>query len=619
MLGQLDGADDMITALLADEQASSTMLAVMAQVHTDAGQRAALAAEVQRRDLRLPEWLARLGSTLVLQVVELFVTTHVDTLAIELRLADGQRMTCLLRIDHQKGTIVSDAELIGTDLASVTRAVTVAAEFDRLPWRDLRPADARARLEFALTVPRPPIGVAPTEGVELLRPLLGWIVRLLPAGGEGYDEDLLELYREMARNHNTHHRFGHFDDDCCEKMDLQLSNGMRASIHGSRLLREVTALVGGAAQLESLDDDPLPDEPFDWSDVPDDICVTVQQVLELCDRACGQFFDVEIRTATRHLLHRVATTGVAAFRRKGSVHTAAAALIWVTASRNHLIGNYAVRAKDLNESLAVAGSSSSRAGGLLRAAGLEQSGEAPEFSALYLTGTRRARLIGLRDRFDRIPVHRLRVELDGVDPPIERTVAVLGDMPLQHVHDVIQIAFGWEGTRSARFEFGDRVIVSNDRLDQKHRIVSQFGGHADELYLDDLDDLEHFEHFEHEPARMDEYTLRGFADAGDTFIYRYGDWVHRVTVESVSPLRQTSHVLPHLVGATRAAPPDDIGGALGYQRLLDALRDGHEDLAGELTVGIVAPVLAGSFDPWRPDPEQARADAISRAMKALET
>ncbi len=57
--------------------------------------------------------------------------------------------------------------------------------------------------------------------------------------------------------------------------------------------------VGGSAALDVLDDDPLPDEPFQWKGIPDDVVDRVQEVLDLTDRCCDELLDVECRTACR--------------------------------------------------------------------------------------------------------------------------------------------------------------------------------------------------------------------------------------------------------------------------------------------------------------------------------
>jgi hypothetical protein len=46
------------------------------------------------------------------------------------------------------------------------------------------------------------------------------------------------------------------------------------------VLESLDRSVGGRLQLMALDVEPLPDEPFEWAGVPEDIRPVVQQVLD---------------------------------------------------------------------------------------------------------------------------------------------------------------------------------------------------------------------------------------------------------------------------------------------------------------------------------------------------
>jgi Domain of unknown function (DUF6398) len=78
---------------------------------------------------------------------------------------------------------------------------------------------------------------------------------------------------------------------------LETGTGARA--------RDLANRVGGLDELESLNADPLEDEPFDWTAIPDAGCGFVAEVVDLIANACGQFLDTEYRTASQRLLARV--------------------------------------------------------------------------------------------------------------------------------------------------------------------------------------------------------------------------------------------------------------------------------------------------------------------------
>jgi hypothetical protein len=169
-----------------------------------------------------------------------------------------------------------------------------------------------------------------------------------------------------------------------------------------QLLREA---AGGDDALRALDDQPLPDEDFDWSGVADDIQDKVVEVLTLCDRCCDDLLDVEYRTACRRLLARAATGDPAVFRRRGGTATAAAAICWIIGKDNDLFSHAGgpMLVKDLMAHFGLTqGGASQRAQTLLKAAGFDpterrphQRVGAPEF----LTAGRRGRLIELRDQY----------------------------------------------------------------------------------------------------------------------------------------------------------------------------------------------------------------------------
>jgi hypothetical protein len=160
--------------------------------------------------------------------------------------------------------------------------------------------------------------------------------------------------------------------------------------------------VGSEAALQALDVAPLPDEPFDWSGIPDDIRTVVNDVLSLIDACCDELFDVEFRTACRRVLSRAAAGDPAVFRRRARADTAAAAVCWIIGKANSAFGGHAsMHAKDLLAHFGLTGSVSQRAGTLLQACGYSRFnyGDVQLGSPDYLTSARRAAILESRDRF----------------------------------------------------------------------------------------------------------------------------------------------------------------------------------------------------------------------------
>jgi hypothetical protein len=161
--------------------------------------------------------------------------------------------------------------------------------------------------------------------------------------------------------------------------------------------------VGGPIQLERLDDDPLPDEPFRWEGIPDDVTARVHEVLVLIDRCCEEMLDFEYRTACRRVLARVASTEPEVFRRKGRAETAAAALVWTVGKANDLFEQRTggMQVSDLMNHFGLGQSSvAQRAATMLRAGGFHDDTYYVRLGAPdYLVAAGRRRIITMRDRY----------------------------------------------------------------------------------------------------------------------------------------------------------------------------------------------------------------------------
>ncbi|WP_441962380.1 DUF6398 domain-containing protein [Mycolicibacterium houstonense] len=167
-------------------------------------------------------------------------------------------------------------------------------------------------------------------------------------------------------------------------------------------LESLARQVGGEEQLDQLSTVPLPDEPFDWSGIPDDVTPRVAEVLELADSCCDALLDVEYRTVARRVLARIASEGPEVFRRKARADTAAAAVVWIAGKANGqcelVAGPLRLRSADIVRHFNIKSSPSQRAEVMLRAAGFPGHHLDVELgSADYLTSERREEIIRRRD------------------------------------------------------------------------------------------------------------------------------------------------------------------------------------------------------------------------------
>lgn len=187
-------------------------------------------------------------------------------------------------------------------------------------------------------------------------------------------------------------------------LDAEDSDGEGDLSTGEILLEGLDRKVGGRMQLMNLDDDPLPDEPFEWAAIPDDVRSVVQEVLELCDRCAAELLDTEHRTAMRRFLSRAAVADPAIFRRKASPVRGAAAVAWVICRANETVGAYwsGLSVQDLLAWFGVKGSVTQRAEPFLRANGIDPHrlyGSMDLETPDLLTSKRRGGIIESRNRW----------------------------------------------------------------------------------------------------------------------------------------------------------------------------------------------------------------------------
>lgn len=160
--------------------------------------------------------------------------------------------------------------------------------------------------------------------------------------------------------------------------------------------------VGSEQALEDLDTIPLPDEPLDLDQLPEDIRERVAGIAAMADGCCEELLDTEHRTACRRLLADVAAADPAIFRRRASDERAAAAVAWVITKANDTLEPYhgGLTATALLECFGVSGSVSQRAGTMLQAIGVppQPDSDIRLGSPRYLVAAARAAIIARRDR-----------------------------------------------------------------------------------------------------------------------------------------------------------------------------------------------------------------------------
>ncbi len=166
------------------------------------------------------------------------------------------------------------------------------------------------------------------------------------------------------------------------------------------MLAVLAERVGGRDTLDHLSDEPIPDEDFDWSGIPDDIHARVGEVLDIADRCADELLDTEYRTIVRRFLARAALGDPNVFRRRARTDYAAAGLVWTVGKANDLFSTMYV--KDLMAWFGIQqGSISQRAQTLRKAAGIDVYTTRVDVlgDPELLHSTKRRSIITWRDRY----------------------------------------------------------------------------------------------------------------------------------------------------------------------------------------------------------------------------
>jgi len=174
--------------------------------------------------------------------------------------------------------------------------------------------------------------------------------------------------------------------------------------------------------------------------------------------------------------------------------------------------------------------------------------------------------------------HRLKVTLEGVEPPIWRRLVVPSEFTLFDLHCAVQVAMGWEDCHLHDFEIkGQRYAVPD---------AEDFGSPLDET-----------------KARL--HDVAG-PRAKIRYQYDFGDsWNHVIVVEKI--LEDTEIAPPVCTDGARACPPEDSGGPWGYSEKLQALADPEDEDNEELRDW-----MGDDFDP-----ERFEIDAVNRELLAV--
>jgi hypothetical protein len=149
-------------------------------------------------------------------------------------------------------------------------------------------------------------------------------------------------------------------------------------------------------------------------------------------------------------------------------------------------------------------------------------------------------------------IYQLKVTLRDTRPPIWRRLLVPAGLTLEVLHDVLQVAMGWDGSHLHDFRIGQKRFGKpdpNDRLMGLDPIGNERTTHL--------------------------YRVLAKVGAKAMYTYDFGDsWEHVIIVEKVLP-PEPGVAYPACVAGKLQGPPEDCGGIPGYYHLLEALSDSN--------------------------------------------
>jgi hypothetical protein len=147
-------------------------------------------------------------------------------------------------------------------------------------------------------------------------------------------------------------------------------------------------------------------------------------------------------------------------------------------------------------------------------------------------------------------LYLLRIAVQDIEPEIWRRFVVPAGIPLDRLHDVIQIVMGWADNHLHEFVIGKKHFTETP-----------------ESIEDGLDEG---------TVRLCDLITKN----GQSLVYHYDfgdDWFHDVVLEDSHYTNEDLLSPVECLDGERACPPEDIGGIPGYEELCRELNEEMDD------------------------------------------
>lgn len=192
-----------------------------------------------------------------------------------------------------------------------------------------------------------------------------------------------------------------------------------------------------------------------------------------------------------------------------------------------------------------------------------------------------------------VRVYQLKISLRDITPMIWRRLLVTSDTTIAQLHDMLQIAMGWEDVHLHQFRIHGRAYG-----------IYRDGGMS-------------FADNPHQ-ALLADFKLR----KAERFVYEYdmGDfWQHDIWIEQILPRDPRKHY-PLCTDGHGNCPPEDCGGPRGFMRLMAERDSGMALLHMHADQALVAQRLLDWYDggPRPAYDDAAFMDALERMRDWLD-
>lgn len=140
---------------------------------------------------------------------------------------------------------------------------------------------------------------------------------------------------------------------------------------------------------------------------------------------------------------------------------------------------------------------------------------------------------------------QLKITLKGVKPAVWRRVQVEADTSMRKLHEILNLAMGWQLSHLHQFVVGKKTI-GNSELDEIGDMVCD-----KKVKLADVIKSTHSFQYE----------------------YDFGDgWIHTVAVEDIAEVNPKEKY-PLCIAGKGACPPEDVGGVHGFENFKEVMEN----------------------------------------------